>query len=123
MVNQMNHVAVDNMIFYDEQGKNKLIFHRHTWLSLLKGILIHYFKYTEHDAETLINHSTLCHLKHLNYYTVMMLCHEEVYHWAMILCYGEHYWQKGYSVDLPDDYDVWLKQYMQQHQLNQYIIE
>ena len=115
--------AQDNLIFYDENGLHPIIFHRKTWLFILKGILTHYLNHSEHQAESMICHSSICSINGLDYYSAMMIGHETVYHWAMILAYGEQYWHLGYCPDLPDDYEIWLKEYSHQHQLKQTIIE
>lgn len=47
-----------------------------------------------------------------------MLCHEEEYHWAMIIAHGEYYWNKGFNIELPDNYDEWLDNYRKTFNLN-----
>jgi len=54
---------------------------------------------------------------------VGMLCHDEEYHWAMILAYGEGYWHKGHTVDKPQDYYDWDEKYRNDNNLKPYAME
>ena len=118
----MINSCVDNMIFFNEDKSEKIIFHRRTWLNLIKGILTHYLRFSENYADSIIKNSSLCTGRDLNYYSVVMICHEEVYHWAMILAYGEQYWNVGYNYNLPDDYEIWKYNYSCKYNLKETII-
>ena len=78
----------DNMIFTDNETGDRVIFHRKTWLYIIFGILTHYLRYTDDYAEEIINESFLCSKEELNFHSVGMLCHDEEYHWTMLLYMG-----------------------------------
>lgn len=40
-----------------------------------------------------------------------MISHDYEYHWIMFLFYGNNYWERGVSSDLPEDYYDWVEQY------------
>ena len=42
-----------------------------------------------------------------DYDDIICLNHETEYHWAMLGAYGEQYWLKGVSAQIPTDYNVW----------------
>ena len=84
--------AHDNMVFTDPETGDQLIFHRKTWLCTIHGILTRYLGFTPELAYDMIKNAPLCSDAGINYHSVGMLCHDEEYHWAMILAYGEGYW-------------------------------
>lgn len=43
-----------------------------------------------------------------DYDDIICLNHETEYHWAMLGAYGEQYWLKGVSAQIPTDYNVWF---------------
>lgn len=113
----------DNMIFANNETGKKVIFHRRTWLYTIFGILTHYLRYTDEYAEKIINESLLCSSVELNAYSVVMLCHDEEYHWAMVLAHGDNYWENGFNVELPDNYHDWLDHYIKNNNLKSTICE
>lgn len=113
----------DNMIFTDNETGDKVIFHRKTWLYIIFGILTHYLRYTDSHAERIINESFLYSEKELNFHSVGMLCHDEEYHWAMLLVHGDNYWNHGFNIELPDDYDDWLDSYIRNNNLESSICD
>lgn len=118
----MIDLYTDDITFFNEDKSEKIIFHQRTWLSLIKGILTHYLRLSEPYADKVIESSSLCNDENLNYHSIMMICHEEVYHWAMILAYGEQYWDLGYNYNLPDDYEIWKHNYSCQYNLKETIV-
>jgi len=54
-----------------------------------------------------------------SYEDVAFLTYEYEYHWAMTLAYGHDYRcsTPPVSVDLPDDYDAWEADYIEQNKL------
>ena len=107
----------DNMIFTDNETGDRVIFHRKTWLYIIFGILTHYLRYTDNHAEKIINESFLCSKEELNFHSVGMLCHDEEYHWAMLLVHGDNYWNHGFNIELPDDYYDWMDSYIKNNNL------
>lgn len=108
----------DELNFTNSQTGEKIIFHRRTWLCSIFGILTHYLRYKNEYAKKLIDEAKLCSDQSLDFHSVAMLCHEEEYHWAMIIAHGEYYWNKGFNIELPDNYDEWLDNYRKTFNLN-----
>ncbi|MDO4641111.1 MAG: hypothetical protein Q4A84_05335 [Neisseria sp.] len=109
--------ARDNIEFINKETNEKLVFHRRTWLCSIFGILTHYLRYTSDYAQKMIQDSTLCSETGLDFYSAAMLCHEDEYHWAMIIAHGESYWTKNFNPELPEDYDDWLMNYKNKYNL------
>lgn len=119
----MFETAKDNMNFTNNQTGEEIIFHRKTWLYSIFGILTHYLRYTNEHAKKLMADTELCSDRNLDFHSISMLCHEEEYHWAMIISYGEEYWSKGFNVELPDDYDEWIDDYRKNYNLNDVVCD
>ena len=86
-----------------------------TWLLIIKCILIEYADKTAEEAnEVLKKHY---YKKPESYYEVLYLSHETEYHWAMLGAYGELYWLKGVSSQVPIDYDAWYSNYIRNKNL------
>ena len=115
--------AHDNMVFTDPETGDQLIFHRKTWLCTIHGILTRYLGFTPELAYDMIKNAPLCSDAGINYHSVGMLCHDEEYHWAMILAYGEGYWHKGQTVAKPQDYYDWDEQCRNDNNLKPYTME
>lgn len=72
---------VDHILIVDDKDpKNKVIFNFHTWVEIIKGIMMKYAHKSEEEAESLVmssyevNHAT-------EYYGgICVLCHELEYH-------------------------------------------
>ena len=47
------------------------------------------------------------------------MSHETEYHWAMLGVYGEQYWLKGLSSEIPVDYDEWYDNCIIENNLNE----
>ncbi len=102
----------DGIQFIDENNTNeKVIFNFHSWLSLIKGIIINYGKKSENEAESLLLNSSIVNTSLETYMAACMRSHESEYHWAMLIAFGEQYWLKGISQDEPDDYFEWESKY------------
>ncbi|WP_338307101.1 hypothetical protein [Escherichia coli] len=56
-------------------------------------------------------------LKIESYNDVTFYSHEVEYHWAMLIAYGEFYWEKGISSQEPEGYFEWEAQYRKNHNL------
>ena len=115
--------AHDNMVFTVPETGDQLIFHRKTWLCTIYGILTRYLGFAPELAYDMIKNAPLCSDAGINYHSVGMLCHDEEYHWAMILAYGEGYWHKGHTVDKPQDYYDWGEKYRNDNNLKPYTME
>lgn len=103
--------AVNGMAFTNEKGQVE-IFDRKDFLTEIFAILTHYLRFSPEYADNAIrSHNVVFSETDLNYYSVLLLCHETPYHWAMEIAYGDLYWTRGYNSNLPDDYDKWISQY------------
>ena len=50
------------------------------------------------------------------YYNTWLFITE--YHWAMLGAYGEQYWLKGISAQMPIDYDQWYDDCIKEYKLH-----
>lgn len=110
---------VDHILFVDDKNnpKDRIIFNFHTWVEIIKGIIVKYAHKSEDEAESLIMSSYEVNNATDDYRGICVLCHELEYHWAMLIVYGNRYWEKGISELLPEDYLEWEKQYIKDHNL------
>lgn len=95
----------DDIVFFDDQTNEKLVFNFKTWILTIKGIIVNYAKKTEEEADNLIKEKIFIIPR--DYTQVIFYSHETEYHWAMLVVYGEGYWHKGISSIEPHDYDEW----------------
>lgn len=103
------------LIFKDNQTGDNVGMYYNTWLLIIKCILIEYVDKTAEEAnEVLKKHY---YKKPESYYEVLYLSHETEYHWAMLGAYGELYWLKGVSSQVPIDYDTWYSNYIRNNDL------
>jgi hypothetical protein len=117
----------DDLIIFEDE-KTKIIFHPNTFFQLLKGIIIKYVKKNELEAENLIlNHyyykDYILNRNSCNAY--LLLDHDSLFHYAMIIVYGENYW-----VDKPqlltistEQYSCWEKEFIESNNLKSNYIE
>lgn len=109
---------IDHILIVDDKNpKDRVIFNFHTWVEVIKGIMVKYANKSQNEAESIILASPLVNNALNNYMAIVVRCHEYHYHWAMLLAYGEQYWLKGISSDLPEDYFEWDEQYRKDHNL------
>ncbi|MBH1929871.1 hypothetical protein [Serratia rubidaea] len=109
---------VDHILFVnDKKPTEYIIFNFHTWVEIIKSIMVKYANKSEDEAVSLMFSSPLVNNALDGYMAVVVRCHELEYHWAMELAYGEQYWQKGISSQEPEDYFEWEEQYRKDHNL------
>lgn len=110
--------VVDNIVLVNEaQPGEQVVFNFHTWLEVIKAILVNYAGKSEAQAESLLFASPLVNNALGGYMAAVVRAHELEYHWAMELAHGEHYWQRGVSAEEPDGYFEWDEQYRKDHGL------
>jgi len=105
---------VDGLLFQDEEDGN-IIFNFKTWLEIIKAIVIKYTNKSREEAEVLVMSSSLACNSINNSMAVSLRSHETEYHWAMLIAYGERYWEKGISSDEPAGYLEWDREYRESH--------
>ncbi|MGF6189703.1 hypothetical protein [Serratia sp. 2723] len=109
---------VDHILFVnDKKPTENIIFNFHTWVEIIKAIMVKYANKSEDEAISLMFASPLVNNALDGYMAIVVRCHELEYHWAMELAYGEQYWQKGISSQEPEDYFEWEEQYRKDHNL------
>ncbi|ERK16158.1 hypothetical protein L580_2304 [Serratia fonticola AU-P3(3)] len=109
---------VDHIMFVnDKNPAENIIFNFHTWVEIIKAIMVKYANKSEDEAVSLMFASPLVNNALDGYMAIVVRCHELEYHWAMELAYGEQYWQKGISSQEPEDYFEWEEQYRKDHNL------
>lgn len=109
---------VDHILFVDDENnpEDRVIFNFHTWVEVIKAIMVKYAHKSEDEAEAIIMSSYEVNNATDDYRGICVLCHELEYHWAMLFVYGEQYWLRGIPVE-PDDYLEWEQQYRKEHNL------
>ncbi|CAI1588396.1 hypothetical protein [Serratia fonticola] len=109
---------VDGIVFKDEDDPEEtVVFNFHTWVEMLKAIIVKYANKKEEEAESMVLSSSLVCKPIDNYMAVCLRSHELEYHWAMLIAYGEQFWLKGVSSKQPDDYLMWDEKYRKDHNL------
>jgi hypothetical protein len=101
----------DHLIFENPDDKSKVIFNCKTFFEIIKGCMIKYGNIPVDKANIMIEQSKLAVLPK-TYNDVVFLSHEHEFHWAMIITFGEGYWQKpDYEKfsKIPDGYNEWGK--------------
>ncbi|MGT5000412.1 hypothetical protein ACRWF7_17995, partial [Escherichia coli] len=94
-------------------GRNDLLIR-----TFLKAIMMKYAGKNEQESDKLFFSSVLFNnLKIESYNDVTFYSHEVEYHWAMLIAYGELYWEKGISSQEPEGYFEWEAQYRKNHNL------
>lgn len=93
------------LVFSDNKTGKKVGMHYNAWLFIIRCILVKYVHKTTEEADEILK-------KHYykrpeDYDDIICLNHETEYHWAMLGAYGEQYWLKGVSAQIPTDYNVW----------------
>jgi hypothetical protein len=113
----------DNIVILDSVTKEKVIFNELTFKTLIKGILEKYANKSESEAKQLISEFKYFSKPIQSINDALFFSHESEYHWAMVIAYGEQYWQKGIDSEAPDEYDEWEKKYIKAYNLSQYSFE
>ncbi|WP_446470299.1 hypothetical protein [Xenorhabdus stockiae] len=115
---------IDGIVVTDENNPDKkVIFNLHTWVEILKAIIVKYANKSEIEAEHLVlNHPAVCSPID-SYMSVALLDQEPEYDWAMLIAYGHGYWQRGIPADVPEGFYEWDEQYRKDHHLAEFSIE
>ncbi len=92
-----------------------MIFNFKTWLEITKAILIRYATKNREEARILVISSSLACNSINNSMAVSLRSYETEYHWAMLIAYGERYWENGIHSDGPEGYLEWDKEYRESH--------
>ncbi|CAG99240.1 uncharacterized protein KLLA0_E04599g [Kluyveromyces lactis] len=109
---------VDGVVFKDEDDPEEtVVFNFHTWVEMLKAIIVKYANKKEDEAELMVLSSSLVCKPIDSYLAVCLRSHELEYHWAMLIAYGEQFWLKGVSSKQPDDYLILDESYRKDHNL------
>lgn len=95
------------LVFSDNKTGEKIGMYYNAWLFIIRCILVKYGHKTEAEADEILK-------KHYykrpeDYDDIIYLSHETEYHWAMLGAYGEQYWLKGMSAEVPTDYNEWYE--------------
>jgi hypothetical protein len=107
------------VIVNDRNPEESVIFNFHTWVSIIKAIIVRYSEKNEYEAEKIIMDSWLVKRALEDYMAIVVRAHELDYHWAMILVHGERYWRRGISEIEPDNFWEWEEEYKRDHNLKQ----
>ncbi|TDT51582.1 hypothetical protein DFO53_4087 [Enterobacter sp. AG5470] len=109
---------IDGMVFVNDKNINEtVVFNFHTWVEMIKAILLKYTDKLESEMDCLIYNNPLIENACDNYMAVIVRCHETEYHWAMLIAHGEQYWNKGISTQEPAGYFEWEKQFRDENKL------
>ncbi|PHM64982.1 hypothetical protein Xsto_02443 [Xenorhabdus stockiae] len=122
MIDKKN--IIDGIVVTDENNPDKkVIFNLHTWVEILKAIIVKYGNKSESEAEQLVLNHPAVYSPIDDYMSVALLNHEPEYDWAMLIAYGHEYWLKGIPAYEPEGFDEWLEQYRKEHNLKEFSFE
>ncbi|EOY5419743.1 hypothetical protein ACP6OW_004309 [Cronobacter turicensis] len=108
----MLKIIVDGLVFeQSEKPCSKVIFNYRTWICVILAVIIKYTNKDRYKAEALVLGSSIICGALNNYMSVALRNHENEYHWAMTIVYGERYWDKNISAEEPQDYFEWEIEY------------
>ena len=114
----------DGLVYKDEKSEKKIIFNYKTFYEIVVACVARYGKKTNEDAKKLVDNSFIVKEPPFTMMEVRFLVHEEEYHWAMILLYGEGYWKKiPNSYPPSDEYYEWIEAYQRENNLAEEVIE
>lgn len=109
---------IDGITFFDDEDSSRgVIFNFHTWVAIIKAIMVKYAGMKESEAQAILLNSSLVENALDSFMDVGLRAHELDYHWAMLLAHGEQYWRRGIDSELPEGFWVWEKQYKKEHTL------
>jgi hypothetical protein len=109
---------VDGILFInDRDPAESVIFNFHTWVSIIRAIIIDYAGKSEKEADSILMNSWLVKEALDDYMAVVVRAHELDYHWAMILVHGERYWWRGIDSIEPEGFWEWEVKYRKDHDL------
>ncbi|MEQ9944759.1 hypothetical protein [Pectobacterium aroidearum] len=108
---------IDGIRFENSHSSETVIFNFYTWVEVIKAIIVKYANKTEREAEHLVSMSPILCNPVDNYMSVVMRSHESEYHWAMLITYGEGYWENGVNLNEPDGYFDWENEYRKKNNL------
>lgn len=93
------------LVFSDNKTGEKVGMYYNAWLFIIRCILVKYGHKTEAEADEILKKHY--YKKPAYFDDVICISHETEYHWAMLGAYGEQYWLKGMSAEVPIDYNEW----------------
>ena len=96
----------DGLIFYD--SSEKIIFNHYSFCEYVKWNIVKFSQKTYKEADEIVNKSNLSKgIKSID--EVYYFIHEITYHWAMLLVYGDMYWQNGIPYPEPCSIEEYIK--------------
>jgi len=107
------------LIFKDAGTGQVTVFHYHTFYEMVIACIVRYTGRSMEEARAITDRSFIVQQPPTDVLAAALLTHEYEYHWAMVLVYGEEYWNKYPSISStpPDDYFDWYDDYIATHQL------
>ena len=93
----------DGLVFKDEDGQ--VIFNQYSFCELVKHLLVELVGISYEDASQIVECSPLAEPV-ADALGAAVFSHELLYYWAMLLYYGNGYWQKGIPAQ-PEDVDTY----------------
>lgn len=106
----------DGLEFVNIKSGETLFFNHRSYIGIVFGILVHYLRYNEDKARKLLMESSL-YDDNLDFYSALAIIHELEYHQAMLICYGNEYWNKGFNAEPPEDFEEWLANFSRKNGL------
>ena len=93
----------DGLVFNDEDGQ--VIFNQYSFCELVKHLLVELVGISYEEASQTVERAPLAEPV-ADAVGVAIFSHELPYYWAMLLYYGNGYWQKGIPAQ-PEDVDTY----------------
>jgi hypothetical protein len=114
----------DGIIFQDEKTGKEITFNYKTFYEMVVACIEKYGRKTSQEAREIVNNSFIVKDPPTNLIKVRKLVHEYEYHWAMILLYGEGYWERIPGSYPPnEEYFQWSETYQKENNLAEDLFE
>lgn len=109
-------MSKDGLVFSDKE--ERIIFNYYSFREILKGCIVHYCDISANKASDLVENAKLFESPLANVNDVYFFSHEHPFHWAMICCLGNSYWEKNPSLAvIPETYDDWERDFIKENGL------
>jgi len=114
----------DGLIFKDEATGKDVVFNYYTFYKMVIASIEKYTKKSAAEAKEIVDASFIVKNPPKTLLDVAHMTHEYEYHLAMILVYGEEYWNKYPDIKStpPDEYFDWYEEYVEKNNLQEEIL-
>jgi len=101
----------DGLEFFD--GNERVVFNYNSFCEVLKGCVREYCHVSKEEANNTIESAELFKSPVSQLNDVYFFSHEHPFHWAMLCCHGDQYWEENpHLLVVPETYDDWERNYI-----------